>query len=277
MSYTAILTHVEVDPIAEPRLQLAADLANQYGAALIGVAAEFFEPPTTATAMGFVDGETLVAEAKAIDDDLLLAQKRFETTAASVTAGSNFRCGVGLPAELIAQEARAADLIVCGPRHIDRWGLHNHADAGDVLMTAGRPILVTPDGLGKLDASSVLIAWKDTRESRRAVTDALPFLKLAKQVLIAEVCEQNDRKDAQARVADVADFLARHGVKASTAVREPGKGAPAAALLQMAEMQDAGLIVAGGYGHTRLREWVFGGVTQELLEGASKASILLSH
>jgi nucleotide-binding universal stress UspA family protein len=277
MSYSAILIHVETDPVAEPRLRLAADLANQFGAALIGIGAEIFETPTVAASMGYVDGETLVAEAHAVEDDLRRAETRFEETAKTVTAGSEFRCGVGLPAELLAQEARAADLVVCGPRHPDRWGLHNHADAGDVLMDAGRPVLVVPDGLEKLDASSILIAWKDTREARRAVLDALPFLKRAKQVLIAEACEEDDASDARTRVEDVAQLLARHGVKASTAVREPGKGAPAAALMQMAEMQDAGLIVAGGYGHARVREWVFGGVTQDLLSGRAKAAVLLSH
>ena len=277
MSFAAILTHVEVDPVAEPRLKLAADLANQFGAALIGVAAEVFETPSIAATMGYVDGETLVAEAHAVEEDLQLAEKRFDAVARTVIAGSDFRCGVGMPGELVAQQARAADLIVCGPRHADRWGLHNHADAGDVLMDAGRPVLVTPDGLAKLDASSVLIAWKDTRESRRALRDAMPFLERAKQVLIAEVCEENDEADARARVGDVAEFLGRHGVKASTAVREPGKGAPAVALFQMAEMQDAGLIVAGGYGHARLREWVFGGVTYDLLSGQTKAAVLLSH
>lgn len=277
MPFAAILTHVEVDPIAEPRLKLAADLANQFGAALVGVAAEVFDTPAIAATMGYVDGETLVAEAHAVEEDLQLAQKRFDSVAGSVVAGSDFRSGVGMPGELIAQQARAADLIVCGPRHADRWGLHNHADAGDVLMDAGRPVLVTPDGLSKLDASSVLVAWKDTRESRRAVADAMPFLKRAKQVLVAEVCEDNDEADARERVADVAEFLGRHGVKASTAVREPGKGAPATALIQMAEMQDAGLIVAGGYGHARLREWVFGGVTRDLLSGHAKAAVLLSR
>jgi nucleotide-binding universal stress UspA family protein len=277
MSFAAILTHVEADAAAQPRLKLAADLANQFGAALIGVAAEIFEPPSAASALGYVDGETLVAEAKAVQDDLKLAEANFAAVAKTLVVASDFRSGVGLPGELVVQQSRAADLIVCGARHPDRWGLHNHADAGDVLMDSGRPVLVVPDGLAKLDASSVLVAWKDTAQSRRAVVDAMPFLTRAKQVLVAEVCEKDDASDARARVADVAEFLARHGVKASTAVREPSKGPAAAALQQMAQMQDAGLIVAGGYGHARLREWVFGGVTQNLLQVAGKAAVLLSH
>ena len=277
MSFSAILTHVQADASAEPRLRLAADLANQFGAALIGVAAEIFEPPTVTAAMGYVDGGTLVAEATAVEGDLSRAETLFDDIAKAVTAGSSFRCGVGLPGELMAQQARTADLIVCAARHPDRWGLHNHADAGDLLMDAGRPVMVVPDTLAKLDASSVLIAWKDTRESRRAVADAMPFLERAKQVLIAAVCEEREETVARASVADVAEFLARHGVKASTAVREPGKGSATAALRQIAQMQDAGLIVAGGYGHARIREWVFGGVTRELLHGDGKAAVFLSH
>ena len=217
--------------------------------------------------------------AEAVEHDLDLAQTRFEEIAAGVVAGSEFRSGIGLPGDLLAQEARAADLIVCARRHSDSWGLHSHADPGDVLMKAGRPVLVVPDNLVRLDASNVLIAWKDTRESRRAVLDALPFLERAKKVIVAGVCERNDESERQARgqVADVAGFLSRHGVKASTAVRKHGNDAPAAALIDLAEIQEAGLIVAGGYGHTRFREWVFGGVTLELLSGLAARAVLLSH
>lgn len=276
MSFSAILVHVEVAPKAGARLQLAADLANQFGAALIGVGAEIFEPPSAAAAMGYVDGETLVAEAKAVEDDLKLAETRFAAAAKDVRGGAEWRVGVGLPFELVAHEARAADLIICAPHRGEPYGFHTQAAAGDVLMLSGRPVLVAPPELSRLDASSVVVAWKDTREARRALADALPFLKRARQVLVAEVCEHGDEAEAQGRVADVAAYLARHGVKASTAVRPPAHGSASKALFEIAEMQDAGLIVAGGYGHARLREWIFGGVTRELL-APSKRAVLLSH
>lgn len=275
MSFSAILVHVEIDPKAEARLQLAADLANQFGAALIGIGAEIFEPPSAAAAMGYVDGETLVAEAKAVEDDLKLAESRFKQAAKDVRGGAEWRVGVGLPSELVIQEARAADLIVCAPRHGEPFGFHTQADAGDVLMQSGRPVLVVPAGLSKLDAANVVVAWKDSRESRRALADALPFLKRARQVLVAEVCE-GDEAAGRERVGDVADYLARHGIKAQVTVRAPVRGSAAEALLEIAEAQDAGLIVAGGYGHARLREWIFGGVTRELLASANRA-VLLSH
>ena len=276
MSLASILLHVEVDPAAEPRLRLAADLANQFDARLVGVGGEFFEPASAAAAVGYVDAETPVAEARVVQDDIRLAQARFAEAAGTVRAGSEWRAGVGLPAEMIIQQARVADLIVCGPRRADHWGLHAHADPGEVMMGAGRPVLVVPPGLAKLDASSILVAWKDSRESRRAVADALPFLKRAGEVLVVEVCEQGDGKEAAIGVADVAAYLARHGVKAATEVRKPDRGSAASAIFQAAETRNAGLIVAGGYGHTRLGEWIFGGVTQDLLAGSQRA-VLLSH
>jgi nucleotide-binding universal stress UspA family protein len=275
MSYASILMHVEVHPASEPRIELAADLANQFEARLIGIGAEIFEPPSAAGALGYVDGETLAAEAQVVQDDLKLAEEKFGRIAAGVRSGSDWRCGVGLPSQLVAWEARACDLIVAGPRRAEPWGVHNCADAGDLVMDSGRPVLVTPQGLSRLDASSVVVAWKDTREARRALADSLPFLKRAQQVLIAEVCEDRAAADARDAVQDVADYLARHGIKASTAVREPGHGSAGRAILSVAEMQDAGLIVAGAYGHARFREWVFGGVTQELF--AAPRAVLFSH
>ena len=276
MSYASILVHAEADPASEPRLRLAAELANDFDSRLIGVAAELYEPPTAAAAAGYLDGETLMAEAKVVEEDLQIAETRFRDVARSVRRGAEWRCAVALPDEMIALQSRAADLIVAGPRRAEPYGFHNHADPGGLLMQAGRPILIAPLDCSKLDASSIVVGWKDTREARRALTDALPFFKRAKQVLVAEICERRDHDEAGARLADVAEHLARHGVKASTTTRAPDKATAAEALLEIADMQDAGLIVTGGYGHTRFREWVFGGVTSELLAGSHRA-VLLSH
>ena len=276
MSYAAILVHAEADSAALPRLELAADLANQFGAALIGVGAESYEPPTAAAAVGYADGATLVAEARVVEDDLKLAEQRFREAARYVNQGSEWRCAVAVPAKLILGQAAAADLIVAGPRRPEPYGFHNRADPGDLLMQAGRPVLVAPPGLTALDASNVVIAWKDTRESRRAVADALPFLKRAKTVTVAGLCEDRDARTLQIELDDVAGFLGRHGVKAGVTVRAPGKATVAEAVLEIADLQGAGLIVAGGYGHARFREWAFGGVTEALLAGVHRA-VLLSH
>lgn len=275
MTYRAILAHAEADPAAEPRLKLAAQLANDFEAVLIGAAAETFDPAGYGASYANISGDLVLAEAKAVEDDLKVAESRFRAVAEQVRAGAEWRSYAGMPADMLARQSRAADLIVAGPRRNEPMGFHNRADPGDLIMHAGRPVLIAPLAMDTLDASSIVIAWKDTRESRRAVSDALPFLERAKQLLIVEVCEDKDEVSARIRVQDVADHLGRHGVRASTAVRAHSAGASVAkAVLDAARMQNAGLIVAGAYGHARMREWIFGGVTLELLNQDRRAVLL---
>src|SRR6516162_4710899 len=108
-------------------------------------------------------------------------------------------------------------------------------------------------------------AWKDTRECRRAVRDALPFLQQAKEVLLVEVGEDESRSQAKKNLADVAAYLVRHRVIVAAEVWRRPRGPAAAELLHVVKEEKADLIVAGGYGHSRLGEWIFGGVTRELL------------
>ncbi len=120
-----------------------------------------------------------------------------------------------------------------------------------------------------------MIAWKDTRETRRAVLDALPLLQQAARVSIVEATGAEDMADARSHVADVAAWLGRHGVAASGQT-VPSDGGDAAQLDAFARDHGADLIVAGAYGHSRVREWALGGVTRSLLMHGSRCS-LLSH
>jgi nucleotide-binding universal stress UspA family protein len=150
-------------------------------------------------------------------------------------------------------------------------------DPGDALMRAGRPILVVPPGVAALEGRRVLVAWKDTREARRAVADALPLLSRAEEVLVVEAApEVEERGQALRRADDVAALLAGHGATARGEALEPGGGAVADDLLRAAGRHGADLVVAGGYGHARLREWAFGGVTRDLLTRCP-VCCLLSH
>jgi nucleotide-binding universal stress UspA family protein len=121
-----------------------------------------------------------------------------------------------------------------------------------------------------------MVAWKDSREARRALFDAIPVLASAKAVNVVEAFEwEEERAAAVARVNDVAAWLALHGVKAAgSAVFS--KDDAVADLATAADDLKAGLIVAGSYGHSRLGEWIFGGVTRFLLS-QSKRTVLLSH
>jgi nucleotide-binding universal stress UspA family protein len=267
MTYGAVLVHAGAAPENEPRLALAANVANDFGAVLIGVGAEVSYPVVIG---GF--GETMaeVGEA-AVTADLKAAESAFHQAAKAVRKGSEWRCERTSPEVAMARHSRAADLIVAGPHKTFDIGLYGSPMPGELLMQCGRPLLLAPPKQTRLDADSIVIGWKDTRETHRAVSDSLPFLKKAAQVLLVGICEgDQDKGSLKAELADVAAALGRHGVKATTAVRpKPGSGV-ADDLMHVAEVQQAGLLVIGGYGHSRLREWVFGGVTQELLTNPTR-------
>jgi nucleotide-binding universal stress UspA family protein len=137
-------------------------------------------------------------------------------------------------------------------------------------------VLFVPQGIDRLSARRVVVAWKDTRECRRAVNDALPILREAEQVLLLEVCEHGSEEEAVQRLDDVANYLGRHRVPVGAKAYLHAKGTIAAKLLAFARDEKADLLVAGAYGHSRLGEWIFGGVTREFFD-TSQISCLLSH
>ena len=96
-----------------------------------------------------------------------------------------WRTALELPYELVSREARAADLIIVGARHTG-GNMQDLADPGVILLRAGRPVLVVPDTVAPLQLRRVVVAWKDTRECRRAVRDALPFLQRPKRFCSSE-------------------------------------------------------------------------------------------
>ncbi len=140
----------------------------------------------------------------------------------------------------------------------------------------GRPTLVVPEGVASVRAEHIVIGWKDTREARRAVSDALPFLQQATRVTIVEACGPGDEQTALGRLDDVACYLARHHINGGPKVLLEQKGSGAKQLLQVAQEERADLLVTGAYGHSRLGEWIFGGMTPELLL-ASPICCLMSH
>ena len=162
----------------------------------------------------------------------------------------------------------AADLLVIGAQ---RNGLGN-LDPGDLVMQVGRPVLVVPPQVKSLELKLAMVCWKDTREARRAVSDALPLLQKTQQVAVVEVIpDESGRDAAHGRVDDVIAWLKRHGIEAFARVFQcPERDDPMEKLFQYG----ADLIVAGAYGHARLREWAFGGFTHDLLRRSPLCSLL---
>jgi nucleotide-binding universal stress UspA family protein len=130
--------------------------------------------------------------------------------------------------------------------------------------------------VASLRAEHVVVAWKNTREARRAVLDAIPFLRAAKRVSVVEVRSGNEERNALARIDEVIRYLARHRIIADSRPILHRDRSDADQLLQFALNEDADLLVAGAYGHSRLGEWIYGGMTRDIL-ASSPLCCLMSH
>jgi nucleotide-binding universal stress UspA family protein len=182
---------------------------------------------------------------------------------------------VGIPGYL-AEAARSADLIIIGhDRGASLLDAARRVENSDLVMQAGRPVLIVPHDVPALPLAHVLVGWKDTRETRRAVRDALPFLARAAQVTLVEIAPAAELEAAKKRLEDVQGWLQAHGIKAGF-LAAAATGDDAIRLNAVAREHKADLLVAGAYGHSRLREWVLGGVTHDLLLRAERC-VLVSH
>lgn len=214
-----------------------------------------------------------------IDKELVAAESAFRSTLGDKVPAVEWRSSVldyGSIVDFVAQEARAADLLLAsaaeGDGVIDQT---RNVDIADLVLRSGKPVLVAGSGVRRLDLRSAVVAWKDSREARRAVQDALPLLAHADRVTVVELAPDEGLIAAEARTADVARWLAGHGVTASSRV-DRSEGSDAIQLAAIARRLGAGLLVGGAYGHARLREWVLGGVTRDLLLRPVESS-LVSH
>jgi nucleotide-binding universal stress UspA family protein len=273
VSFATIMVHVDVDPPADERIRLAAELAARFHATLIGASAWEPRPPLTYGGV-VVDPKITEDMLQGISARLDQVGEHFRTLV-GCNQPVEWRSAIDSPTEFVAREARAADLLIVGRDRI-AGGSSRSLDPGAVLLQAGRPVLVVPPDIPSLMAERIVIGWKDTREARRAVRDSLPLLREAANVAIVEIVEPQERDQSRSRINDVAQYLTRHQVKSVKPATSDATRSVAGALLGVAGEQKADLIVAGGYGHNRLGEWLFGGVTEELIQG-SPVCCLLSH
>jgi nucleotide-binding universal stress UspA family protein len=121
-----------------------------------------------------------------------------------------------------------------------------------------------------------VIGWKDTREARRAVYDALPLLQAAARVTIVEACKGDEENTALRHLDDLTRYLTWHRINGGPRVILEQRASGAAQLIRVAQEEGADLLVTGAYGHSRLGEWVFGGMTRDLV-ATSPICCLMSH
>jgi nucleotide-binding universal stress UspA family protein len=274
MNYATVMVSLTLEGSNEARLEIAGQLAERFGACAIGIAAGQFHPP-----LYFTTGEqaqrVLDEGQAAIRHRLAEVESEFRAAMQKRAAAVEWRGADDFPTRFVLEQARAADIIIVGESGNGTLAdPFTQANPNDLLMQAGRPLLVVPNAREWLDLRSVLVAWKNTSECRRAVADALPILREAKDVTIAQIAEDEfDKSVALSGVKDVVGWLSRHGVAANSLV--PDKFGNAVEQIEsVASNVGAGLIVAGAYGHSRFREWVFGGVTKSLVNPSRRCSLL---
>ena len=273
MDYKTVMVGLALDRRNDACLRVAGDLAERFGARIIGVAASDIRPP-----MYFADGDfaqkLLDEEVAGIERRLSELEAEFRAAVERRATALEWRSARALPVPYLLQQARAADILVIGARPETLVDPSSAPDPSDLVMQAGRPLIVVPSRVEWLDLRSVLVAWKDVREARRAVFDALPILAAAKEVTIAEIPEQDGRRaEALAHVADVAAWLRSHGITANTVVPEKAGGVTGQ-LENIAANIGAGAVIAGAYGHSRLHEWVLSGVTRHLATESRRCAFL---
>jgi nucleotide-binding universal stress UspA family protein len=266
MSYKSLLVHVEDTEAGRERLRTAIVIASIFGSRLIGVGARALN------VMPDPIGLSIVKLKQEVASTLSRAETLFkEETAAFDRASCSWRAEIDFPIRALLRHAAGADLLIA-----DRWTTgapDTQASTADLIISGGVPVLVVPIG-AKLDCTKVVIGWKDTREARHAIWDALPFLQRAKEVIVLRFAPLGHTHAPE--MADLIERLQLHGIRAKAEERSSTEPTVAEDLQRAAAVMGAGLIVVGGYGHSRLREWVLGGVTQDLLEKANSC-VLFSH
>jgi nucleotide-binding universal stress UspA family protein len=267
MQIESLMVHLDASPASEARLALAASMARSLGARLIGVAAG------RSVAVGDVADrpEARLADVAEIERMLEMAEESFARTGANLD-GASFRSDFADALGFLGLNARAADLVIVGPGPAEAERTALSVAPEDALFEVGRPILFSPAALQGWIGEHVLIAWKDCKEARRAVYEALPVLARARQVTVLALNEDHSFEGHD----DVVAYLEAHDIRAGAMSGEAHFGAVGETIIATAQEVGAELIVAGAFSRSRGHERVFGGVTLDLLT-KSTTPVLFAH
>ena len=277
MAYKTILVHCDVSRGTAGRLRIAADLADRFGGHVIGLyVRRAFQAPAFTDAGPAMDSlyrtyETTVRAEEA------MATAAFRDAVGNKGLSSEWRVADGYVDEILAAEARVADLVIVGQAEPDSPPTTTSADLAEgIAMAAECPVLIVPYiGAAKPPGKTVMLCWNDSREAKHAATAALPLLAAADKVIVLIIDPKADRSREEPG-ADVAVWLARHGVKVTVQRDSAADSDVGGVILSRAADHDIDLIVMGIYGHSRMRERVLGGASRTLLASMT-APLLVAH
>ncbi|MGO4707324.1 universal stress protein [Microvirga sp. 2MCAF38] len=278
-----ILVHLDGSPEDEMRIGHAESIASTHEAHITGLFTNSLPDYAAFASMdGGAGAAALLAqlqdESKREADEV---QQRLTERFARLGVSNEIRRiedVPGLISNLVASEARWGDLMVVGQPYRE----NSKTDWDDlfetVLFEGGRSVLVIPPNRQPTDAiRRILICWRDSREATRAVAEALPFLEKATRTEILVVDPTPDGSGTKSAPAtDIARHLDRHGTEVEINLVESEDRGISEVVLEQARRLSADLVVMGGYGHSRAREWIMGGATRDMLAN-SEFPILMAH
>lgn len=261
----------------DPAGEYAVSVAEAFGAHLLAIAVSY-EAVIPGTLLGGIPPEIIESQRVESDKKARGAVARFEKVAKSTGISAETRvisASIAGAADQIGRIGRRFDLVVVGQPDRKKSLPDEVIDEG-VLFESGRPVIIVPFiQKAGMTLARTMVCWDGSRAAARAVADAMPFLQKAKQVEIVIISDKEGNKD-QIPGADLGQHLARHGLKVDVKrIISPDVDVPSTILSHAAD-SSADMIVMGGYGHSRLREFVLGGATRGLLE-AMTVPVLMSH
>lgn len=283
MSFKTILTYIPSFKGAKGLLETGAQIADAHRAHLIGlhivpVLPSYF--PFYAAGQIPIPHDVLSQQQKALDKEAEKVKETFEKATANRAITPEWRCQTSDSHEFantITDHARCTDLVIIGQETQDL----NDANAdlaARIAIETGRPTLVVPqDNRAAHVGKNVLIAWNRSREAARAAFDAIPLMRHADSVRILAINpDPNDRQRNFAQGDELALGLSRHGINTQVTTAHTHERSIGEELLNRVSDFNCDLLVMGSYGHSRMREMFFGGVTLEAV-AKSPVPVLMSH
>ena len=283
MTIKTILVHLDSEEHAADLIGVAASIAEATTAHLIALHAVsdvFVSSTVPPEAMG----ELIEAERQAYAAKAARIEARYRQAVAGLRIPNEWRkveAHLETVADVVMRHGRTADLIVLGQAK-EKLDLFGTDVSEEVMLGAGRPVLLVPlKGHNGPIGKRILIAWKDSREAARAVFDALPFLEQSDMVYILSVKPERRRSTGTLTpvavpAADIAASLAHHDVRCEIIDVVGPEISVADEILSQVKEHRCDMVVMGGYGHSRLRELMFGGTTQCIFDSLT-VPVLMSH
>ncbi|HTC04942.1 MAG TPA: universal stress protein [Xanthobacteraceae bacterium] len=272
-----IVVNLSVGENGGPAGDYAVSVADTFGAHVVGIAF-VFDPIVPISGTGYIPAEVIDTQladnqsaAKAAVDRFAASASRAGVSAEPLTLSAS-AAGAG---DQFGRLARRFDLAIVGQAEPETSAVEELI-AESTLFQSGRPMIVVPYiQKAPLKLDRVMVCWDGGRQAARAIADAMPILEKAGKVEIVIVANERGKQD-EIEGADMGQHLARHGLKVDVKRISSGNIDVADALLSHVADSGTDFIVMGGYGHSRLREFVLGGVTHSILRSMT-APVLLSH